>query len=192
MGLILASASPRRQELLRLITEDFTVFPAAVEESLPPALSVLDAAQYLARKKACAVAEQYPEHVVLGSDTTVVLGNGILGKPGTPERAAEMLRMLSGKTHQVVTGVALAKGTRVVSFQTETEVTFYPLTEAQIQNYVATREPLDKAGGYGIQGRGALLVEKINGDFYSVVGLPVAAVSRALRAFSGAESPQGI
>ena len=127
MGLILASASPRRQELLRLITEDFTVFPAAVEESLPPALSVLDAAQYLARKKACAVAEQYPEHVVLGSDTTVVLGNGILGKPGTPERAAEMLRMLSGKTHQVVTGVALAKGTRVVSFQTETEVTFYPL-----------------------------------------------------------------
>ena len=183
MGLILASASPRRQELLRLITEDFTVFPAAVEESLPPALSVLDAAQYLARKKACAVAEQYPEHVVLGSDTTVVLENGILGKPGTPERAAEMLRMLSGKTHQVVTGVALAKGTRVVSFQ---------LTEAQIQNYVATREPLDKAGGYGIQGRGALLVEKINGDFYSVVGLPVAAVSRALRAFSGAESQKGI
>ena len=184
MGLILASASPRRQELLRLITEDFTVFPAAVEESLPPALSVLDAAQYLARKKACAVAEQYPEHVVLG--------NRILGKPGTPERAAEMLRMLSGKTHHVVTGVALAKGTHVVSFQTETEVTFYPLTEAQIQNYVATREPLDKAGGYGIQGRGALLVEKINGDFYSVVGLPVAAVSRALRAFSGAESQKGI
>ena len=192
MGLILASASPRRQELLRLITEDFTVFPAAVEESLPPALSVLDAAQYLARKKRALWRSSIRNMWCSALIPQWYWETGIRGKPGTPERAAEMLRMLSGKTHQVVTGVALAKGTRVVSFQTETEVTFYPLTEAQIQNYVATREPLDKAGGYGIQGRGALLVEKINGDFYSVVGLPVAAVSRALRAFSGAESQKGI
>ena len=129
MGLILASASPRRQELLRLITEDFTVFPAAVDESLPPVLSVQKAAQYLARKKALAVANEYPNDIVLGSDTTVVLENAIFGKPKTPEHAAEMLRQLSGKTHTVITGVALAQGERVSSFQTETAVTFYPLTE---------------------------------------------------------------
>ena len=138
MGLILASASPRRQELLRLITEDFTVFPAAVDESLPPVLSVQKAAQYLARKKALAVANEYPNDIVLGSDTTVVLENAIFGKPKTPEHAAEMLRQLSGKTHTVITGVALAQGERVSSFQTETAVTFYPLTEEQIQAYLAT------------------------------------------------------
>ena len=151
MGLILASASPRRQELLRLITEDFTVFPAAVDESLPPVLSVQKAAQYLARKKALAV--------------------------------AKMLRQLSGKTHTVITGVALAQGERVSSFQTETAVTFYPLTEEQIQEYLATGEPMDKAGSYGIQGYGALLVQNINGDFYSVMGLPVAETARALQRF---------
>ena len=177
MGLILASASPRRQELLRLITEDFTVFPAAVDESLPPVLSVQKAAQYLARKKALAVANEYPNDIVLGSDTTVVLENAIFGKPKTPEHAAEMLRQLSGKTHTVITGVALAQGERVSSFQTETAVTFYPLTEEQIQ------EPMDKAGSYGIQGYGALLVQNINGDFYSVMGLPVAETARALQCF---------
>ena len=99
MGLILASASPRRQELLRLITNDFTVFPAAVDESLPPALSVDNAAQYLARKKAAAVSSAFPDDIVLGSDTTVIIDHTILGKPGTPERAEEMMRRLSGKTH---------------------------------------------------------------------------------------------
>ena len=183
MWLILASASPRRQELLRLITEDFTVFPAAVDESLPPVLSVQKAAQYLARKKALAVANEYPNDIVLGSDTTVVLENAIFGKPKTPEHAAEMLRQLSGKTHTVITGVALAQGERVSSFQTETAVTFYPLTEEQIQEYLATGEPMDKAGSYGIQGYGALLVQNINGDFYSVMGLPVAETARALQRF---------
>lgn len=187
MGLILASASPRRQELLRLISEDFTVVPAAVEESLPPMLSVQEAAQYLARKKALAVAKQHPADIVLGSDTTVVLENTILGKPGTPERATDMLRMLSGKTHHVITGVAIVQGERIVSFQTDTAVTFYPLSETQIQQYVATNEPLDKAGGYGIQGYGALLVQEIQGDFYGVVGLPVAETARALRQFQKGE-----
>lgn len=180
MQLILASASPRRQELLRLIRQDFTVCPADVEESLPPALSGREAAQYLARKKALAVAAAHPDALVLGSDTTVVLGDTILGKPGTPKRAAEMLRLLSGKTHTVITGVALAQGTRIESFQSETDVTFYPLTEEQIRDYVATGEPLDKAGGYGIQGYGALLVRWISGDFYGVVGLPVAPTARLL------------
>lgn len=183
MGLLLASASPRRQELLRLITKDFTVLPAAVEESLPPALSAEEAAQYLARKKAAAVSAQHPKDLVLGSDTTVLLGDQILGKPGTPERAAEMLRLLSGKTHRVITGVALARGGVLRSFQSETAVTFYPLSEEEIAAYVATGEPLDKAGGYGIQGYGALLVKAIAGDFYSVMGLPVAQTARMLAAF---------
>lgn len=188
MELILASASPRRQELLRLIRSDFTVCPAAVEESLPPALSVREAAQYLARKKAMAVAVERPEAVVLGSDTTVILGDMILGKPRSSEHAVEMLRLLSGKTHEVITGVALAKGDKVTSFQTVTKVTFYPLTEAHIQGYVATKEPLDKAGGYGIQGYGALLVQKIEGDYYGVVGLPVAPTARALAEFQHEEA----
>lgn len=186
MGLLLASASPRRQELLRLITKDFTVLPAAVEESLPPALSAEEAAQYLARKKAAAVSAQHPKDLVLGSDTTVLLGDQILGKPGTPERAAEMLRLLSGKTHRVITGVALARGGVLRSFQSETAVTFYPLSEEEIAAYVATGEPLDKAGGYGIQGYGALLVKEIAGDFYSVMGLPMAQTARMLAAFSPA------
>ena len=146
-------------------------------------LSVQKAAQYLARKKALAVANEYPNDIVLGSDTTVVLENAIFGKPKTPEHAAEMLRQLSGKTHTVITGVALAQGERVSSFQTETAVTFYPLTEEQIQAYLATGEPMDKAGSYGIQGYGALLVQNINGDFYSVMGLPVAETARALQRF---------
>ena len=180
MGLILASASPRRQELLRLITNDFTVFPAAVDESLPPALSVDNAAQYLARKKAAAVSSAFPDDIVLGSDTTVIIDHTILGKPGTPERAEEMMRRLSGKTHTVITGVALAKGKEMLSFQTSTDVTFYPLTEKQIQDYIATNEPMDKAGGYGIQGYGALLVQKICGDFYSVVGLPIGKIPKTI------------
>lgn len=181
MGLILASASPRRQELLQLITKDFTVYPVGVDESLPRMLPTCDAAQFLARKKAQAAAKQFPHTVVIGSDTVVLLDQQILGKPKTPDRAAEMLRLLSGKTHQVITGVALAKDNQIQSFQTKTNVTFYPLSETQIQQYVSTGEPLDKAGGYGIQGYGALLVERIEGDYYGVVGLPVAPLAKALK-----------
>ena len=174
MGLILASASPRRQELLRLITNDFTVFPAAVDESLPPALSVDNAAQYLARKKAAAVSSAFPDDIVLGSDTTVIIDHTILGKPGTPERAEEMMRRLSGKTHTVITGVALAKGKEMLSFQTSTDVTFYPVSDEEIREYVATGEPMDKAGSYGIQGFFGIYVKGINGDYNNVVGLPAA------------------
>lgn len=183
MALILASASPRRQELLRLITDDFIVCPAAVDEILPPALSVRASAQYLAQIKAEAVATQYPDAVIIGSDTTVLFEHQILGKPNTPERATEMLHLLSGKTHEVITGVALAKGAKISTFQTETKVTFYPLTDAQIEAYVKTGEPLDKAGAYGIQGYGALFVQQIVGDYYGVVGLPVAPLAKALSQF---------
>ncbi len=192
MALILASASPRRQELLRLVTNDFVVCPAAVDEILPPALSIRGAAQYLAQIKAETVAKQHSNNVVIGADTTVLFANQILGKPNTPERAAEMLRLLSGKTHEVITGVALAKGTRISTFQTETQVTFYPLTDAQIEAYVKTGEPLDKAGAYGIQGYGALLVRKIVGDYYGVVGLPVAPFAKALNHFIQDENEESL
>lgn len=181
MKLILASASPRRQELLRLITTDFTVHPVNADESLPHMLPLCDAAQFLARKKAQTAAKQFPHAVIIGADTVVFLDQQILGKPKSPEHAAEMLRLLSGKTHQVITGVALAKDNRMQSFQTKTNVTFYPLSDAQIQQYVSTGEPLDKAGSYGIQGYGALLVERIEGDYYGVVGLPIAPLARALK-----------
>ncbi|MCD8219274.1 MAG: Maf family protein [Ruminococcus sp.] len=181
MGLILASASPRRQQLLRMITVDFTVCPTNVDETLPPELPLCDAAQFLARKKAQAAVTQFPQTIVIGADTTVLLEQQLLGKPKTPERAAQMLERLSGKTHQVITGVAIAKDHQAQSFQTQTNVTFYPLRAAEISEYVRTGEPLDKAGGYGIQGCGALLIQRIEGDYYGVVGLPVAPLARALR-----------
>lgn len=181
MKLILASASPRRQELLRLITDDFTVYPSDVDETIPAALSPHDVAKFLSEKKASAVSAQFPDALVIGSDTTVLLDHTILGKPESPEHAAEMLRMLSGRTHEVITGVTLSQGIRSESFQTVTKVSFYPLTELQIQQYIATGEPLDKAGAYGIQGRGALFVQSLHGDYYSVVGLPIAPLAQALR-----------
>ncbi len=189
MHLILASASPRRQELLRLITKSFTVCPADVNEMIPADIPAQQAARYLAEIKAKAVSRQYPDDVVIGSDTTVLLDNTILGKPETPERAVEMLRLLSGKTHEVITGVALVQGERCESFQTITRVKFYALTEEQIRQYTATGEPLDKAGGYGIQGYGALLVEFLEGDYYGVVGLPVAPLARALAIFQERKQP---
>ncbi len=187
MGLILASASPRRQALLQLITSDFRVIPADTDETIPPSLAPAQAAPYLASRKANAVSTQNPNDTVLGADTTVLLGAQILGKPLTAPRAVAMLRQLSGKTHQVVTGIALQKGTRSLAFSVQTDVTFYDLTEAEIQAYVATGEPFDKAGGYGIQGTGALLVREIQGDYYNVVGLPIALLARKLAQFNRSE-----
>lgn len=184
MQLILASGSPRRQELLRLVTPDFLVQPVNIDESIPDTIAPEDASAYLARKKAQAAARQFPDSIVLGADTTVLLGNQILGKPRTPEHAAEMLRLLSGKTHKVITGVALAEREHMESFCTKTLVTFYPLSEAEIRQYVATGEPLDKAGSYGIQGYGALLAERIEGDYYGIVGLPIAPLARMLRTWN--------
>lgn len=183
MGLILASASPRRQELLRWIVNDFKVCPADVDENLPLEIPAQEGARYLAEKKAKYVASQYADEIVIGSDTTVLLGDTIYGKPGNVQTAKKMLRELSGKMHEVITGVAIVRGDKMISFETSTKVHLYSLTEQQIQAYVETGEPLDKAGAYGIQGRGALLIEKIEGDFYGVIGLPIAPLARALREF---------
>ncbi len=191
MGLILASASPRRQELLQWIAPSFTICPADIDEHLPCTIPPSDTARILAEKKAQAVASQHPTDIIIGSDTVVILENTIYGKPRDAADAERMLRALSGKTHWVITGVALVQGKKMISFDTKTAVQFYPLTTQQIQAYVQTGEPLDKAGAYGIQGKGALLVERIEGDFYGVIGLPIAPLAKALAAFS-AESKEEI
>lgn len=186
MGLILASASPRRQELLKRITEDFTVNPVDADETLPVGIPVEIAAVYLADVKAKAAAEQFPEDIVIGCDTIVVLEDEIMGKPSDRAQAKQMLQKLSGQTHKVMTGTALYCGKKSTVFTSETRVTFYELTDAEIERYLDTGEPFDKAGAYGIQGFGCLLVRNIEGDYNNVVGLPVAALARALAQFERA------
>lgn len=184
MTLILASASPRRRELLRQIGAEFEVevshAPEIIDESLKPEEMV----QQLALQKASAVAQNHTEGLVLGADTIVVNQGVLLGKPGSYEEAASMLQSLSGRWHQVMTAVALvdASGTKEPWVSVEiTNVKFRELSEADIMAYLATGESMDKAGAYGIQGFGALLVEKIEGCYFNVVGLPLQRVAEGLR-----------
>lgn len=188
-SLILASASPRRREILTLAGIPFTVCPADTEwasEGLPPAERVCA----LARSKAEQVAGQFPDSVVLGSDTMVVLDDRALGKPHSPEEAVEMLLALGGRTHQVMTGVwviatdAEGKAVKSDGFTDIAEVEFYPLSRREAEAYVATGEPLDKAGAYGIQGKGMRFVSGIRGDFYTVMGLPGGRLVRFLAEFA--------
>ena len=178
--LILASQSPRRRELLGLITRDFLVRPTGCDETLDCADPAEHALQIACRKCTAALAEAGPEDAVIAADTVVYLDGLLLGKPRDPAEAAAMLSRLSGRTHTVCTGVAVAfrGGTRTLCQQTR--VTFYDLSRSLIDWYVSTGEPMDKAGAYGIQGRGALLVRDIAGDYSNVVGLPVAALYRLL------------
>ncbi|MBR4728326.1 MAG: septum formation inhibitor Maf [Clostridia bacterium] len=181
MALLLASASPRRRELLALAGVDFTVCVSNADESVPAGTPPAQAAMLTAEKKARAVAKTHPADTVLGADTIVVDGDAVLGKPHDAAQAKAMLRRLSGKTHTVITGVCIVRDGEAETFFAESRVTFYPLSDAEIDAYVATGEPMDKAGAYGIQGRGCTLVERIEGDYFNIVGLPVAAVVRRLR-----------
>ncbi len=180
MKIILASASPRRRELLTLAGVDFEVRTSDVEEKVPEGMSPEETVKLLAGQKASAVAENFRNCCVIGADTVVVCGGRILGKPRDREQACEMLRTLSGKTHCVFTGVCIMCGAEVVSFAEKTEVTFYELTDEEIAAYTATGEPMDKAGAYGIQGRGCVLIKGISGDYFNVVGLPVARTVREI------------
>lgn len=189
--IILASASPRRKELLLRFLPHFEVRPADCDESLPEGIAPFEAAESLARRKARAAAGQNPEAVVIGADTMVVLGQKILGKPKNEEDARAMLSMLSGRVHQVMTGVCVIDGEREECFVSCTQVEFYDLTPEDINAYLNTGEPMDKAGAYGIQGTGALLIKGIGGDYYNVVGLPLAETARLLVRM-GAVDPQGI
>ena len=181
--LILASASPRRKELLGLLGVPFEVVPSAYEERLPAIHPEVDRlAAHLAGEKARDVAARHPGRLVLGADTIVTLDGRVYGKPAGSTDAARMLRELSGRTHQVVTGVALLgrRDGEPVIFAESTDVTFRDLDEREIATYVATEEPMDKAGAYAIQGIGAMLIEGIRGDYTNVVGLPVPRVVRLL------------
>lgn len=181
MALILASQSPRRRELLGYITEDFTVKVSEADESVDTSMTAEETVKYLAKIKGEAVSSLYPEDTVISADTVVVLGNMILGKPHSYEEAHSMLSALSGKTHEVYTGVYIVSPDKEICFAQRTEVTFYELSEADIKNYIDSNEPFDKAGGYGIQGKGSVLIEGIVGDYYNVMGLPVAKLGRILK-----------
>jgi len=179
--LVLASASPRRQELLRSAGLAFDVQPAQIPEEPMPGETAKNYAERLAREKALAVACQRPHDCVLGADTVVVVDGKILGKPSDAADAARMLRMLSGRQHQVITGVCLAVGGQVSVASETTLVTVSELTDQDIADYVANGEPMDKAGAYAIQGIASRWIPRIEGDYSNVVGLPIALVFRMLR-----------
>jgi len=179
--LILASSSPRRKELLELANLPFEILVSDIEETIPGNELPETIVQLLARQKAMAVAEKARDAYVIGADTIVVYNGIILGKPKTTEDAYATLKMLSDKTHEVLTGVSIISPEREVTFFERTKVTFWPLAEEEIKQYIASGEPMDKAGSYGIQGRGSLLVKKVEGDYFSVVGLPIARTVRELK-----------
>lgn len=180
MKLILASASPRRQEILHTLGFPFTVFPCDVDESLPAAIAPRDAVTMLAERKGAAACARLsdPDALILSADTVVAMNGAIYGKPHTAARAHEMLHAFSGGTHEVWTGISLTYGGKRVSAAECTHVFFRTLTDAEIDRYIAKESPLDKAGAYGIQGLASLFVEKIEGDYFNVVGLPMYRVAR--------------
>jgi septum formation protein len=178
--LILASASPRRQELLRNARIPFEVQPADIPEDPLPGEGARACAERLAGEKARAIAKQRPDDAVLGADTVVVIDGQILGKPVSPADAARMLRMLSGHTHEVITGVCLVANGRCSVASETTSVTMSEVSENDIAEYVASGEPMDKAGAYAIQGIASRWIPRIEGDYSNVVGLPVALVYRML------------
>lgn len=181
MSLVLASASPRRKEIMQTAGLTFSVFVSDTDETLPDGISASDAVLELSFRKALAVAKTRPDDTVIGADTVVTLDGKILGKPSDPEDAKNMLRTLSGRTHKVFTGVCIIKNGTANKFFEETDVTFFELSEKEISDYVNSLEPMDKAGAYGIQGRGCTLVKEIKGDYFNVVGLPVARLVRELK-----------
>ena len=173
--LVLASGSPRRRDILTALGLAFDVRPPDVDETLRSGEGAASAARRLAEQKASAVASE-PDQLVIAADTIVVLDGDLLGKPAGPAAAADMLGRLGGRSHEVITGLALHRGEQTRSVAALTTVTFRTLDRAEITAYVATGEPLDKAGAYGIQGFGSALVERIEGDFFNVMGLPVPAM----------------
>lgn len=182
-NIILASNSPRRKELLKFIFKDFIVSPANVDETIPKNIPIELSAEYLAKLKAITVSQEYPNDLIIGCDTIVVYNGIILGKPSNEVDCFNTLRLLSNNVHKVVTGVCIVYKSKVTSFSEVTEVTFHSLTDNEILNYISTGEPFDKAGSYGIQGFGSLLVSKINGDYFNVVGLPISRLNRILKSF---------
>jgi septum formation protein len=179
--LILASQSPRRAELLERLGLSFAVSPAHIDESYLDHETPRAHAERLAREKAETISRREPDALVVGSDTIVVVDGDVLGKPRDPADAVAMLARLSGREHEVFTGVAVAAGERVESALERVQVRFRALDRAECEAYVATGEPMDKAGAYGIQGYGSSIVESIAGDYFAVMGLPIVRTLDLLR-----------
>ena len=180
MQLILASASPRRKELLGLFHIPFTIRVADIDEAMDAAKAPFDEVARVSRLKALAVSRE-ADDIVIAADTIVVCEGRVLGKPGTEAEAAQMLQLLSGRDHQVMTGCTVIRGEVSVTFTEVTDLHFRALSQKEIENYVASGEPMDKAGAYGIQGGAALFCERMVGDYYNVMGLPVCRLGQVLK-----------
>jgi len=178
---VLASASPRRRELLNLIGIAHEVHPANLDETMRPRETPRRHAERLARDKACAIAQRDPDMITIGADTIVVIDRKVLGKPVDEADAARMLTMLSGRKHTVITALAVSRGKELRSAVEEVKVKFRRLTDYEIEAYIATGEPMDKAGAYGIQGFGATIVERVEGDYFAVMGMPLVRLVGLLR-----------
>ncbi len=181
MKIILASGSPRRQELLKTITEDFLVVPSLKPELNDGSLSAEKLALALANDKCFDIKQSYREDCIIGCDTVVEAFGNILGKPKDQQDAFSMLSMLSGKPHNVYTGVCISTPTDTKSFVSKTKVYFEAMSTDEIERYIETKEPFDKAGGYGIQGAAAKFISKINGDYYNVMGFPISEIYKTLK-----------
>lgn len=182
--LVLASTSPRRQQLLKQVQIPFTVRTANIDESTIVRDNPTEKVKQLAMEKARRVSFHKPNEIILAADTIVCFDDHILGKPTDKQEAIQMLSMLSGREHDVYTGVAIKTPDRITTFYDQTKVAFWPLSLEEIEWYASTEDPYDKAGAYGIQSIGAIFVKKIIGDYYNVVGLPLSRVVRELRKFS--------
>ena len=178
---VLASASPRRRQLLNLIGIAHEVRPPNIDETMRPRETPRRHAERLAREKASAIAIRDPDLITIGADTIVVINRKVLGKPRDKEDAARMLALLSGREHVVTTAVAVSRGRKLRSAVEEVRVRFRRLRDDEIEAYIATGEPMDKAGAYGIQGYGATIVERIEGDYFAVMGLPIVRLVGLLR-----------
>jgi len=178
---VLASSSPRRRDLLNLIGIQHEVRPANIDETLRPHEVPRRHAERLAREKASVIAVRDPDLITIGADTVVVINRKVLGKPADVADAARMLKMLSGREHTVITAVAVARGKKLRSAIEEVHVKFRRLRDDEIEAYIATGEPMDKAGAYGIQGFGATIVERVEGDYFAVMGLPLVRLVGLLR-----------
>ena len=182
MNVILASQSPRRRELLGLTGLDFVVRVADIDESMSPGKAPFDEVARVSRLKALAV-QREPEDVVIAADTIVVCGGTVLGKPRDEEDAFRILSLLSGRSHEVMTGMTVLRGDEIVTHTEVTKIHFRQLHPDELRAYIATGEPMDKAGAYGIQGGAALFADQMEGDYYNVMGLPVCRLAMILRSF---------
>lgn len=183
MKIILASASPRRRELIKIIDQNAVCVSADIDETVPDGIESEAAPEYLACQKALFIAKDFFDDLVIGCDTSVFTDSVMLGKPKDESDAFNMLKLLSGRTHKVITGCCLVKGKKTLSFSCTSFVKFFNLSDDEISNYIKTKEPMDKAGSYGIQEKGSLFVEKIDGDYFNIVGLPVSMLNKQIKNF---------